>query len=61
MHFSRQNTYKQSNLSSRASSIISNTSGNSLNEEFSDDEYEDDDDFDNIDGNFLAYCVCETL
>ncbi|XP_021709977.1 1-phosphatidylinositol 4,5-bisphosphate phosphodiesterase epsilon-1 [Aedes aegypti] len=45
----RQNTYKQSNLSSRASSIISNTSGSSLNEEFSDDEYEDDDDFDNID------------
>ncbi|XP_050082243.1 1-phosphatidylinositol 4,5-bisphosphate phosphodiesterase epsilon-1-like [Anopheles aquasalis] len=46
---SRQNTFKQSNLSSRASSIISNTSGSSLNEEFSDDEYEDDDDFDNID------------
>uniref|UniRef100_A0A182P033 Phosphoinositide phospholipase C n=1 Tax=Anopheles epiroticus TaxID=199890 RepID=A0A182P033_9DIPT len=45
----RQNTFKQSNLSSRASSIISNTSGSSLNEEFSDDEYEDDDDFDNID------------
>ncbi|XP_058826169.1 1-phosphatidylinositol 4,5-bisphosphate phosphodiesterase epsilon-1-like [Topomyia yanbarensis] len=45
----RQNTYKQSNLPSRASSIISNTSGSSLNEEFSDDEYEDDDDFDNID------------
>ncbi|XP_055588696.1 1-phosphatidylinositol 4,5-bisphosphate phosphodiesterase epsilon-1-like [Uranotaenia lowii] len=45
----RQNTYKQSNLSSRASSIISNTSGSSLNEEYSDDEYEDDDDFDNID------------
>ena len=51
-HFSsRQNTYKQSNIPSRASSIVSNTSGNSLNEEFSDDEYEDDDDFDNLDGN----------
>ncbi|XP_062559576.1 1-phosphatidylinositol 4,5-bisphosphate phosphodiesterase epsilon-1-like [Armigeres subalbatus] len=45
----RQNTYKQSNLSSRASSIISNTSSSSVNEEFSDDEYEDDDDIDNID------------
>ncbi|XP_058453692.1 LOW QUALITY PROTEIN: 1-phosphatidylinositol 4,5-bisphosphate phosphodiesterase epsilon-1-like [Malaya genurostris] len=45
----RQNTYKQTNLPIRASSIVSSTSGSSANEEFSDDEYEDDDDFDNID------------
>lgn len=42
----------QASQSGRTSSIISNVSGGSVNEEFSDDEYEDDDDFDNIDGNF---------
>ncbi len=36
----------------RASSIVSNTSGGSLNDEYSDDdEDEDDDDDDNLDGN----------
>lgn len=39
----------QSNLSGRASSIISNSSAGSLNEDFSDDDYEDDDDYDNFD------------
>uniref|UniRef100_A0A1B0CFK7 Phosphoinositide phospholipase C n=2 Tax=Lutzomyia longipalpis TaxID=7200 RepID=A0A1B0CFK7_LUTLO len=39
----------QASQSGRTSSIISNVSGGSVNEEFSDDEYEDDDDFDNID------------
>ena len=37
------------NLSGRASSIISNSSAGSLNEDFSDDDYEDDDDYDNLD------------
>lgn len=40
----------QASQSGRTSSIISNVSGGSVNEEFSDDEYEDDDDFDNLDG-----------
>lgn len=39
----------QSNLTGRASSIISNSSAGSLNEDFSDDDYEDDDDYDNFD------------
>ncbi|XP_055677363.1 1-phosphatidylinositol 4,5-bisphosphate phosphodiesterase epsilon-1-like isoform X3 [Lutzomyia longipalpis] len=48
---SRSNTglKHQASQSGRTSSIISNVSGGSVNEEFSDDEYEDDDDFDNID------------
>lgn len=38
----------------RASSIISNTSGGSVNDDFSDDEDdEDDDDDENLDGNVL--------
>ena len=37
----------------RTSSIISNVSGGSVTEEFSDDEYEDDDEYDNIDGECL--------
>lgn len=39
----------QSNLSGRASSIISNSSAGSLNEDFEDSDYEDDDDIDNFD------------
>lgn len=34
----------------RTSSIISNVSSGSVTEEFSDDEYDDEDDYDNIDG-----------
>lgn len=37
-------------LGGRTSSIISNTSAGSLNDDFSDDDYEEDDDFD---GKFL--------
>lgn len=33
-------------LGGRTSSIISNTSAGSLNDDFSDDDYEEDDDFD---------------
>jgi len=40
----------QSSQGGRTSSIISNVSGGSNTEEFSDDEYEDEDEFDNIDG-----------
>lgn len=43
----------QQSQSGRTSSIISNVSGGSVNEEYSDDEYEDDDDFDNLDGELL--------
>lgn len=39
----------QSNLSGRTSSIISNSSAGSLNEDFEDSDYEDDDDIDNFD------------
>lgn len=39
----------QSNLSGRASSIISNSSAGSLNEDFEDSDYEDDDDIENFD------------
>lgn len=34
----------------RTSSIISNVSGGSVAEDFSDEEYDDDDDYDNLDG-----------
>lgn len=44
----------QASQSGRTSSIISNVSGGSVNEEYSDDEYEDDDDFDNLDGKRAA-------
>lgn len=40
----------QASQPGRTSSIISNVSGGSVPEEFSDDEYDDDDDYDNIDG-----------
>lgn len=39
----------QGNLSGRTSSIISNSSAGSLNEDFEDSDYEDDDDIDNFD------------
>lgn len=39
----------QTNISGRASSIISNSSAGSLNEDFEDSDYEDDDDIDNLD------------
>lgn len=40
----------------RASSIVSNTSGGSLNDEYSDDdEDDDDDDDDNLDGNYFVF------
>lgn len=39
----------QTNLSGRASSIISNSSAGSLNEDFEDSDYEDDDDIENFD------------
>lgn len=39
----------QTNITGRASSIISNSSAGSLNEDFEDSDYEDDDDIDNFD------------
>lgn len=47
----RSNLRHQMSQPGRTSSIISNVSSGSVTEDFSDDEYDDDDDYDNIDGN----------
>lgn len=49
----RSNLRHQMSQPGRTSSIISNVSAGSVTEDFSDDEYDDDDDYDNIDGKLL--------
>lgn len=46
----RANLRHQISQPGRTSSIISNVSSGSVTEDFSDDEYDDEDDYDNIDG-----------
>lgn len=53
----RSNLRHQMSQPGRTSSIISNVSSGSVTEDFSDDEYDDDDDYDNIDGKGIHYSL----